>query len=179
MGRISLCEGDIKQQTVDAIVNAANTALVLGSGVAGAIREKGGPSIQAECDAIGEIPLGEAAVTSAGRLPARHVIHAAVMQPGGAASEDSVRRSARRSLELAAELGCRSVALPALGAGVGGIVAQRCAELLFEEARAHLRGKSSLEEIRFVLFGEPMYRVFEMANDAARVREQMERLRGR
>lgn len=179
MGRITLCEGDITQQTVDAIVNAANTALVLGSGVAGAIREKGGPAIQAECDALGGVPLGGAAVTSAGQLPARHVIHAAVMQPGGAASEDSIRRSARRSLELAAELGCRSVALPALGAGVGGFPAQRCAELLFEEARAHLRGPSSLEEIRFVLFGEPMYRVFEMANDAARVREQMERLRGR
>jgi len=179
MGRVTLCEGDITLQTVDAIVNAANTALVLGSGVAGAIREKGGPSIQAECDAIGPIPLGGAAVTSSGALPARHVIHAAVMEPGGVASEDSIRRSARRSLELAAELGCRSVALPALGAGVGGFGAQRCAELLFEEARAHLRGPTSLEEIRFVLFGEPMYRVFEMANDAARVREQMERLRGR
>ncbi len=164
---------------MDAIVNAANTALVLGAGVAGAIREKGGPGIQAECDAIGGIPLGEAAVTSAGLLPARHVIHAAVMQPGGAASEDSIRRSARRSLELAAELGCRSVAMPALGAGIGGFSAQRCAELLFEEARAQLRGQSCLEEIRFVLFGEPMYRVFVMVNDAGRVREQMERLRGR
>ena len=112
-------------------------------------------------------------------MPARYVIHAAVMQPGGAASEDGIRRSLRRSLELAAELGCRSVAVPALGAGVGGFGAQRCAELLLEEARAQLRGPSSLEEIRFVLFGEPMYRMFEMAHDAARVREQMERLRGR
>lgn len=179
LGRITLCEGDITQQAVDAIVNAANSALQLGAGVAGAIRERGGPSIQAECDAIGPIQVGDAAVTSAGNLPARHVIHAAVMEPGGSAGEDGVRRSARRSLELALDLGCRSVALPALGAGIGGFPAQRCAEVLFEEARAQLRGASQLEEIRFVLFGEPMYRIFEMVNDAARVREQMERLRGR
>jgi O-acetyl-ADP-ribose deacetylase (regulator of RNase III) len=178
LGRITLCEGDITQQSVDAIVNAANSALQLGAGVAGAIRERGGPAIQAECDAIGAIPLGGATVTSAGNLPAQHVIHAAVMEPGGSASEESIRRSARRSLELAVDLGCRSVAIPALGAGVGGFPAQRCAEVLLEEARAQLRG-NKLEEIRFVLFGEPMYRIFEMVNDAARVREQMERLRGR
>ena len=79
-------------------------------------------------------------------------------QPGGAASGDSIRRSVRRSLELAAERGCRSIAIPAIGAGIGGFSAQRCAEILIEEARAHLRAPSSLEEIRFVLFGEPMYR---------------------
>ena len=179
MGRITLCEGDITQQAVDAIVNAANSALQLGAGVAGAIRERGGPGIQAECDAIGAIQLGDAAVTSAGLLPARHVIHAAVMEPGGQAYEESIRRSARRSLELAADLGCRSVAMPALGAGIGGFPAQRCAEVLLEEALAQLRGTSQLAEIRFVLLGEPMYRIFEMVNDAARVREQMERLRGR
>jgi O-acetyl-ADP-ribose deacetylase (regulator of RNase III) len=176
--RIAICEGDITEQAVDAIVNAANSALRLGAGVAGAIRVKGGPTIQAECDAIGPIEVGGAAVTSAGALPARYVIHAAGMPPGGAASEDSVRRSVRQSLELAAQHGCRSIAIPAVGAGIGGLSAQRCAEILIEEARAHLRGATSLEEIRFVLFGEPMYRIFEMAHDAARVREQMERLRG-
>jgi O-acetyl-ADP-ribose deacetylase (regulator of RNase III) len=178
-GRITIVEGDITAQEVDAIVNAANTRLVLGAGVAGAIREKGGPSIQAECDAIGAVALGSAAVTGAGRLPARFVIHAAGMEPGGSASEASVRGAIRRSFELASERGCRTLAAPALGAGIGGLAMMRCAEVLLEEARAHLRGKTSLQEIRFVLFGEPSFRVFEMVQDSAKVAEQMERLRSR
>ena len=178
-GRITLAEGDITEHAVDAIVNAANSALVLGSGVAGAIRERGGPSIQAECDAHGAISVGQAALTGAGDLAARHVIHAAVMEPGGQASEDSVRGSLSRALELASQQGCRTLACPALGAGVGGFPMQRCAEVSLEEARQHLSGETSLEEIRFVLFGEPAYRIFEMVNDAAKVLAQMERLKKR
>jgi O-acetyl-ADP-ribose deacetylase (regulator of RNase III) len=178
-GRIVLREGDITAEAVDAIVNAANERLLLGSGVAGAIRSRGGPSIQAECDAHGPIAVGDAAVTGAGAQPARFVIHAAGMPLGGQASEASVRSALRAALERAKERGCRSVAVPALGAGVGGVPLQRCAEILLEEARAHLAGATSLEEIRFVLFGEPAYRVFEMVNDAAKVAAQMERLRAR
>jgi O-acetyl-ADP-ribose deacetylase (regulator of RNase III) len=174
--RITIVEGDVSQQEVDAIVNAANSALVLGSGVAGAIRTRGGPSIQAECDRLAPIAIGDAAITGAGDLPARFVIHAAGMPPGGAADEASVRGSMRRSLEIAAERGLRTVAVPAIGAGVAGFPMQRCAEVLIEEARRHLDGETSLEEIRFVLFGEPAYRVFEMVNDAAKVAEQMARL---
>jgi len=178
-GRIRVCEGDLTEQAVDAIVNAANSALVLGAGVAGAIRERGGPEIQAECDRIGPIEVGGAAATGAGRLPAGCVIHAAGMAPGGSASEASVRACARASLALAAERGFRTLAMPAIGAGIGGLAVQRCAEILIEEARAHLAGKTPLEEIRFVLLGEPAYRVFEAALDAAKVREQMEQLRAR
>ena len=178
-GRIVLREGDITAAEVDAIVNAANSSLVLGAGVAGAIREKGGPSIQAECDAIGPIDVGDAAVTGAGDLPARFVIHAAGMELGGSASEESVRSCVRRSLELARERGCRSIAVPAIGAGIGGVSTQRCAEILLAEATAHLAGETTLEEIRFVLFGEPTYRVFEMAYDATKIRAQMERLGSR
>lgn len=178
-GRIVLREGDITEEQVDAIVNAANSALVLGAGVAGAIRQKGGASIQAECDAIGPIEVGEAALTGAGALPARYVIHAAGMPPGGAASDESVRSCMRRSLELASENGCRSIAVPAIGAGIGGLSAQRCAEILLAEARRHLAGETTLEEVRFVLFGEPIYRVFEMAKDAEAVRAQLERLGSR
>jgi O-acetyl-ADP-ribose deacetylase (regulator of RNase III) len=177
--RITLCEGDITAQEVDAIVNAANSALVLGAGVAGAIREKGGPSIQAECDAHAPVEVGDAALTGAGELPARFVIHAAGMPLGGSASAESIRSSMRRSLVLANEQGCRSVAVPAIGAGIGGLSTQHCAEILLGEARAHLDGETSLEEIRFVLFGEPSYRIFEMTNDAAKVQAQMERLRRR
>jgi O-acetyl-ADP-ribose deacetylase (regulator of RNase III) len=176
LGRIRQCEGDLTEHAVDAIVNAANSQLVLGAGVAGAIRSKGGPSIQQECDAIGPIDVGGAAVTGAGDLPATYVIHAAGMPPGGAADEESVRSSVHRSLELAREKGCRSIAIPAIGAGIGGLSPQRCAEVLLEEARAHLAGDTTLEEIRFVLFGEPNYRVFESVDDAARVREQMQRM---
>jgi O-acetyl-ADP-ribose deacetylase (regulator of RNase III) len=147
--------------------------------VAGAIREKGGPSIQAECDRIGPIAVGEAAVTGAGNLPARFVIHAAGMAVGGRADEQSVRSAMRAALERARERGCRSIAVPAIGAGIAGLPLQRCAEVLLEEARRHLAGETSLEEIRFVLFGEPAYRVFEMVNDAAKVAAQMERLRSR
>jgi O-acetyl-ADP-ribose deacetylase (regulator of RNase III) len=179
MGRIVLVEGDITSQEVDAIVNAANSALVLGAGVAGAIREKGGPTIQAECDAIGPIDLGEAAITGAGELPAKFVIHAAGMPPGGRADEQSVRSSVRASLRLASEKSCRSIAFPAIGAGIGGFSVQRCAEVSLEEARRHLDEQTSLEEVRFVLFGEPAYRVFEMVDDAAKVQAQMERLKRR
>jgi O-acetyl-ADP-ribose deacetylase (regulator of RNase III) len=178
-GRITLEEGDITAQAVDAIVNAANSALRLGAGVAGAIRAKGGPEIQKECDAIGPIEVGDAAVTGAGRLPARFVIHAAGMPPAGSATAESIRSSVRRSLELAREHGCRSVAIPAIGAGIGGFSVQRCAEILLAEARAHLAEETSLEEVRFVLFGEPAFRVFESTLDAVKVEEQMQRLRSR
>jgi len=178
-GRIVLREGDITDQEVDAIVNAANSDLILGAGVAGAIRQKGGPSIQEECDRIGPIAVGDAAVTGAGNLPARFVIHAAGMPPGGVATEESVRSSMRRSLELAREKQCRTVAVPAIGAGIAGFPLQRCAEILLEEARAHLEAGDGVEEIRFVLFGEPTYRVFEMVDDAAKVAAQMERFERR
>ena len=178
-GRLTVVEGDLTVQEVDALVNAANSQLQLGSGVAGAIREKGGPSIQRECDEHGPIEVGEAAITGAGELAARYVIHAAGMALGGGASEESVRRSARASFALALEHGCRTLAVPAIGAGVGGLSPQRSAEVLIEEARAHLAGETSLAEIRFVLFGEPMYRVFEGVKDAIAVREQLERMRRR
>jgi O-acetyl-ADP-ribose deacetylase (regulator of RNase III) len=177
MGRIVLEEGDITACAVDAIVNAANSDLVLGSGVAGAIRSKGGTSIQAECDAIGPIEVGGAAITGGGELPARHVIHAASMALGGATSGESLRASTRRSLELAAEHGLRTIAFPAIGTGVGALGLQRCAEIMLEEAQHHLDADTPLEEIRFVLFGEPAYRVFEQVQDAARIRAQLDRMR--
>lgn len=175
--RIAIVEGDITKLEVDAIVNAANSALVMGAGVAGAIRDKGGPSIQAECDAIGPIEVGDAAVTGAGELAARFVIHAAGMPPGGASTEQSIRSCVARSLVLASEKGCRSIAIPAIGAGIGSFPTQRCAEILLEEARSHLAGPTQLEEVRFVLWGEPTYRVFEMSKDAASVAAGLEKLR--
>lgn len=175
MGRILLSEGDITALAVDAIVNAANTELRLGSGVAGAIRERGGPGIQAECDANGPIELGAAALTGAGALAAKQVIHAAAMRPGSSVSEDSLRSATRASLELARSHALRSIAFPAIGTGVGGFPVQRCAEVMLEEVRAHLAAPTTLETVHFVLFGEPAYRVFEQVNDADRVRATLAR----
>jgi len=175
MGRILLSEGDITALAVDAIVNAANTDLRLGSGVAGAIRTRGGPAVQAECDAHGAVPLGGAALTGAGELAARHVIHAAALELGAPASEASIRSATRASLELARAHGLRSIAFPALGTGVGGFPVQRCAEVMFEEVRAHFLGTTTLESVQFVLLGEPTYRVFELVNDAERVRATLAR----
>ncbi len=179
MTGIRIVEGDLTDQAVDAIVNAANSALVLGAGVAGAIASRGGPTIAAECAAIGPIELGAAALTGAGELPARYVIHAAGMPPGGRADEASVRAAVRSALELATREGLRTIALPAIGAGIGGFSMQRCAEVSLEEAERCAAGETTLEEIRFVLFGEPAFRVFEMVQDAAKVEAQMRRLRDR
>jgi O-acetyl-ADP-ribose deacetylase (regulator of RNase III) len=174
--RIRLEAGDIAQAAVDAIVNAANTRLVLGSGVSAAIRSQGGPEIQRECDAHGPIGLGEVALTGAGKLPARHVIHAAGMEPGGRVEEPALRACTRAALELAEARGLRSIAFPAIGTGVGGFSVQRCAEVMLEEVRVHVARGSRLDEVRFVLFGEPAYRVFEQVNDREKVRLQMEKL---
>ncbi|MFO0688892.1 MAG: macro domain-containing protein [Myxococcota bacterium] len=184
MIRITLVEGDLTEQAVDAIVNAANNDLLLGSGVAGAIARRGGPRIAQECAAHGPIAVGEAAVTGGGDLPARYVIHAAGMALGGRATEESVGSALRASLDHAARLGIRSVAVPAIGAGVGGLGLQRCAEISIACARqfAEEQGEGAvLEEIRFVLMGEPAFRLFEMVNDAAKVEAQMRRMarRGR
>jgi O-acetyl-ADP-ribose deacetylase (regulator of RNase III) len=176
MTRILLSEGDITEQRVDAIVNAANSALVLGSGVAGAIADRGGPSIGEECHGLGPIEVGEAVVTGAGELDARIVIHAAGMPPGGQASEESVRASLRAALALADREGCRTLACPAIGAGVGGLSLQTCAEISLDEARRYAAEGGRLEEIRFVLFGEPAFRLFEMVNDAVKVEAQMRKL---
>ncbi len=176
MARILLQEGDITDADVDAIVNAANTALQLGAGVAGAIREKGGPTIQAECDRHGPIGLGEAAITGAGALAAEYVIHAAGMHLGGRVTEDSLRACVRSSFELASQRGLARIAFPAIGTGVGGFAVQRCAEIMLEEAERQLAQETSLAEVRFILFGEPTYRIFEQVHDAGRIHAQLAKL---
>jgi O-acetyl-ADP-ribose deacetylase (regulator of RNase III) len=158
--KIHIVQGDLTEQDVDAIVNAANNDLQLGGGVAGAIRRKGGPAIQEECDRIGSIPLGEAAITTGGRLKARYVIHAASMSLGEATIEENLRLSTRNSLLRAKEKGLRSIAFPAIGTGIAGFPMRRCAEVMLEEAVLHLKGPTSLEDVRFVLYDRPAYETF-------------------
>ena len=158
--RIRIFQGDLTAQDAETIVNAANNDLQLGGGVAGAIRRKGGPAIQEECDRVGPLPLGEAAVTGGGNLKARYVIHAASMRLGEPTSEENLRASTRASLLRAKELGIRTIAFPAVGTGIAGFPMRRCAEVMLEEAAAHLAGETSLQEVRFVLYDRPAYDVF-------------------
>jgi O-acetyl-ADP-ribose deacetylase len=153
-------QGDLTDSDADAIVNAANNDLMLGGGVAGAIRRKGGPSIQAECARIGPIPLGEATVTGGGDLRARHVIHAASMRLGEATTEENLRASTRNSLARARELNLKSIAFPAIGTGIAGFPLERCAQVMLAEVRAHLGGPTSLERIEFVLFDSATEKIF-------------------
>jgi len=150
--KVVLEQGDLTEAAVDAIVNAANNDLQLGGGVAGAIRRKGGPVIQDECDRIGRIPIGEAAITGGGKLKARWVIHAASMQLGRATTAESLRTSTRNSLARAAEKGVKSIAFPAVGTGIAGFPLRECAAIMLDEVAKHLRGKTSLTQVRFVLF---------------------------
>jgi O-acetyl-ADP-ribose deacetylase (regulator of RNase III) len=159
--KVLLQQGDITDTDVDAVVNAANTDLQLGAGVAGAIRRRGGPTIQQECDAIGPVPLGEAAITGGGQLKARHVIHAASMHLGGRTSEDSLRAATINSLNRATEKQLSSLAFPAIGTGIAGFSLARCAQVMLEEVRAHLNGPTSLRHIRFVLFDASALHVFQ------------------
>lgn len=160
--KIIITRGDITEMKVDAIVNAANTDLLLGSGVAGAIRRKGGDSIQKECDKIGPIPLGEAAMTGAGNLEAKYVIHAAGMYLGGGVVEDSLRTTTKNSLLRADEKGIHTIAFPAIGTGVGGFYVDRCARVMIDTVSEHLKNeKTSIEKVYFVLFDEGTFNVFD------------------
>jgi O-acetyl-ADP-ribose deacetylase (regulator of RNase III) len=158
---ILLVRGDIAQQDADAIVNAANNRLWMGAGVAGAIKRAGGVEIEREAVAKGPVPIGEAVVTGAGRLKARHVIHAAVMGQDLRTDAHKIRQATQNSLRRADELGLKSIAFPALGTGVGGFSLEECARIMLDVVRSHSAAGSSLERVVFVLYDEPAYQAFE------------------
>jgi O-acetyl-ADP-ribose deacetylase (regulator of RNase III) len=159
---------------LDAIVNAANTELILGSGVAGAIYRRGGAEIDSEGQAKAPIKLGESAVTSAGRLPNKYVIHAAAMgyrsedarvpkREGSLSSAAIIADATRNSLLRADELKLESIAFPALATGVAAFPADECADVMISTVQQYSRehAASSMKLVRFVLFGEANYRVFQ------------------
>jgi O-acetyl-ADP-ribose deacetylase (regulator of RNase III) len=167
--RIQIHQGDLTEMDVDAIVNAANNDLILGAGVAGAISRKGGESIQSECDDIGSIPVGYAAITGGGKLKARHVIHAASMSLGGMrTTAKTLRTSTAHSLRLAAERNLKSIAFPAVGTGVSGFPMDECAQVMLAETLQHLKGETSLEAIHFVLFDTASRDIFQSALETLR-----------
>ena len=156
-----IISGDLVEQHVDAIVNAANNDLMLGAGVAGAIRKRGGPAIQRECDAHGSVKVGEAAITGAGELSAHHVIHAASMSLGGRTTAESLKSSMDNAFRLAREHGVRSIAIPAVGTGIAGFPMDECARTMAGCLRDALSSGWAPEEVRFVLFGEDAKAAFE------------------
>jgi len=181
--KIELRQGDITNQPdIDAIVNAANTELWLGSGVAGAISARGGPQIEREAVAQGPVRLGEAVRTTAGNLPNKYVIHAAAMgyreedravpkRAGSASSEAIIRDATINCLTIADTSACSSIAFPALATGVGGFPVDECARVMMKAAKdyADRNPQSGVERVLFVLFTESDFKIFE------RELEQIER----
>jgi O-acetyl-ADP-ribose deacetylase (regulator of RNase III) len=163
MANVEVLDTDITALEVDAIANAANTRLLHGGGVAGAIARAGGPAVQAESDAKAPIGLGEAVETTAGDMPATWVIHAATMELGGPTSADAIRRATASTLQLARALGARSLALVAFGTGVGGFPLDEAAGIEVEEVRRHLDGDTTLERVVFAVHGDAARAVFEAA----------------
>jgi len=158
---VEVVDGDITQLDVDAIANAANDHLWMGAGVAGAIKRAGGDEIEREAVAKGPIPVGSAVATSGGQLAARHVIHGAVMGQDLRTSTELIAQTTRSCLEVADELGARSVALPAFGTGVGGIPVADCAAAMLGVIRAYV--PRSLERVVLAVYGRDAEAAFSAA----------------
>jgi O-acetyl-ADP-ribose deacetylase (regulator of RNase III) len=159
--KLEVVEGDIAALDVDAVANAANDHLWMGAGVAGALKRAGGEEIEREATAKGPIPVGEAVATGAGRLPARWVIHGAVMGQDLRTNADLVERTTQSVLRVADELGAESLALPAFGTGVGGFPLDECARLMVGAVREH--EPRTLRRVVFAVYGDGSRRAFEKA----------------
>ncbi|MBS7633184.1 macro domain-containing protein [Candidatus Bathyarchaeota archaeon] len=158
---LELVEGDITELDTDAIVNAANTSLKLGGGVAGAIRRRGGPQIQEECDRIGGTYVGGAVITSGGRLKARFVIHAVGPVHGEEHEDEKLKEATLNSLKLADKHSLRSIAFPAISTGVFGFPKDRCAIIMLSTTIAYLEGPTSLEMVVYCLYDHETFSIFE------------------
>jgi O-acetyl-ADP-ribose deacetylase len=156
---VEVVQGDVAALEVDAIANAANNHLWMGSGVAGAIKRAGGEDIEREAVAQGPIDVGDAVATGAGRLPARWVIHGAVMGQDLRTNAELIRRTTGRCLRVADERGATSLALPAFGTGVGGFPLDECARIMVDAVRAY--EPSSLKRVVFAVFGDDAAAAFE------------------
>jgi len=157
---LELLQGDITEMDTDCIVNAANEQLILGAGVAGAIRKKGGPTIQEECNKLAPIKVGEAVITGAGSLKTKHVIHAVGPRMGEGQEEEKLRSATLNSLRLADKHNLKSISFPAISTGVFGFPIDRCAKVMLSAALEYLKGPTGLERVVFCLFGEESFKTF-------------------
>jgi len=160
--KIKLIQGDITELNTDVIVNAANAQLILGGGVAGAIRRKGGPSIQEECNKIGGTYVGGAVITNAGNLKAKHVIHAVGPRMGEGNEDEKLKNATLNSLKLMDEHNLKTIAFPAISTGIFGFPIDRCAKIMISTVQKYLNKETQIEEVIFCLYSKEDFAVFEM-----------------
>lgn len=158
---IELVKGDITEQTCDTIVNAANAQLILGGGVAGAIRRKGGPTIQAECSKIGGTFVGGAVLTTAGNLKAKYVIHAVGPQMGEGDEDNKLKNATLNSLKIADKHKLQSIAFPAISTGIFGYPADRCAKIMLATIIDYLKGSTGIKKVTMCLFNDKILGIFQ------------------
>ncbi len=159
--KIRLIQGDITELDTDVIVNAANAQLIMGGGVAGAIRRKGGPTIQGECNQIGGTFVGGAVITTGGNLKAKHVIHAVGPRMGEGNEDEKLKNTTLNSLRLMDKHDLKTIAFPAISTGIFGYPIDRCAEIMISNAKEYLTGETKIEEIIFCLYTSSDFEVFE------------------
>ena len=158
---IELLDSDITEMDTDAIVNAANSMLIMGGGVAGAIKRKGGPEIQKECNKIGGTFVGGAAITTGGRLKAKYVIHSVGPRWGEGDEDEKLKNTTLNSLKLADKNNLESISFPAISAGIFGFPIDRCAKIMLRTTIKYLKGTTGLKKVIFCLFGRESYEIFE------------------
>ncbi|MFX1260267.1 MAG: macro domain-containing protein [Promethearchaeota archaeon] len=159
--KIRLIQGDITELEIDVIVNAANARLIMGGGVAGAIRRKGGPIIQEECNKIGGTYHGGAVITTGGNLKAKHVIHAVGPRMGEGNEEEKLRNATINSLKLMDKYKLKKIAFPAISTGIFGYPIEKCAKIMISVAKDYLKENTQIEEVIFCLFTSSDFGVFE------------------
>jgi O-acetyl-ADP-ribose deacetylase (regulator of RNase III) len=158
--RIKLAKGDITELATDVIVNAANAQLIMGGGVAGAIRHKGGPRIQEECNKIGGTFVGGAVITTGGNLKAKYVIHAVGPRMGEGNEDEKLRNATLNSLKLMDEKGLKTIAFPAISTGIFGYPIEKCAEIMIVTSKEYLSSDTQIQEVIFCLYSNNDYEVF-------------------
>lgn len=158
---LEVIEADITEMETEAIVNAANAQLILGGGVAGAIRRKGGPEIQKQCNNIGGTFTGGAVITEAGNLKAKYVIHAVGPRMGEGNEDQKLRNATLNSLKLAVQNNIKSISFPAISTGIFGYPTDRCAKIMLNTTIEYIQESTGLEKIVFCLFGQENFEIFE------------------
>jgi len=159
--KIRLVQGDITKLGTDAIVNAANSQLILGGGVAGAIRSKGGPTVQEECNRIGGTFVGGAVITTGGKLKAKHVIHAVGPRMGEGNEDEKLKNATLNSLRLMDDNNLKSIAFPAISTGIFGYPIDRCSKIMIATAKEYLNGNTQVNEVIFCLYTTSDFEVFD------------------